>query len=338
VVLDEPVDLVEQRGDLLHLVDDHDLGGGSREQVLAQRRGLLGVADQLVGLQQVDPDGARVGVPEEPALPRLARTLEKEAVPGAGRQPQRTAKHTLSFIMINENDLSAVSAAPPHPPRALTLEDKAKTPSAVMLDYIDVSLVETGFDLEQRRAGGTWQVIATFAPLGGTFVTGSHKVTGLEPRTEYCFRLVAFNALGDSAPNEICVLTTCAGACEEDKLVEVLEPAAYPNHEVEIDCDLYLEPQNFVFKKLVFIGSRGSGRTVDLNGATLAGGDGTQNDGKDMIEVRSEEVVERNVENDISSYARPSNTTIRNGTVYGSIRLWGMAKNGEGGEKGVIRH
>jgi hypothetical protein len=229
-------------------------------------------------------------------------------------------------------------ATPESVPWAPILTARWKTPSAVMLDYIDVSLVETGFDLEQRRAGGTWQVIATFAPLGGTFVTGSHKVTGLEPRTEYCFRLVAFNALGDSAPNEICVLTTCAGACEEDKLVEVLEPAAYPNHEVEIDCDLYLEPQNFVFKKLVFIGSRGSGRTVDLNGATLAGGDGTQNDGKDMIEVRSEEVVERNVENDISSYARPSNTTIRNGTVYGSIRLWGMAKNGEGGEKGVIRH
>ena len=232
----------------------------------------------------------------------------------------------------------ALPPAPPESvPKAPILASHWKTQSEVKLAYLDVSLVETGFDMEQRRPGGPWQVIDTLDPLSGKFVSRSYRVSGLEPRTDYCFRVVAFNALGEAPSNEICVHTTYAGACEEAKLEEVLALATGPGDSVEIDCDLYLEPHQIVTKRLVFAGSRASGVTVDLNESTLQGGEGTQNDGRDMIEVRSEEVAVRDVENAISSYERPSNITIRNGRVDGSIRLWGMARNGEGdGDKTTV--
>jgi hypothetical protein len=228
---------------------------------------------------------------------------------------------------------------PPTPetlPKAPILSARWKTADTVMLDYIDTSLVETGFRLEQRRASGPWQAVTSLGPLAGKWGTGSSRLTGFEPRTDYCFRLVAFNAAGASS-GEVCVRTTYASACGETKLEEVLAPALFPAHEVEVDCDLYLEPQDFVWRKLVFVGSRARNLTVDLNGATLSGLDGTQNEGRDMIEVRSEEVIKRDDESGISGYYRPSNITIRNGRVYGSIRLWGMAKNGEGdGDKQIV--
>ncbi len=231
---------------------------------------------------------------------------------------------------------------PPRPPETVPtapiLYARWKTPSVVMLDYIDVSLVETGFTLQRRRAGDpAWQAVASFGPSAGKFGTGSYRVSGLEPTTDYCFRLVAYNAQGNSAPNDVCVRTTYAGACEEAKLEEVLAQATDDASEVEIDCDLYLEPGKFVFKRLVFTGSLASNLTVDLNGSTLSGLDGTVNEGHDMIEVRSREVPPAaDVVNAISTYERPSNITIRNGTVYGSVRLVGMARNGEGdGDKTI---
>ena len=149
--------------------------------------------------------------------------------------------------------------APESVPRPPILSARWKTQSEVMLDYIDKSLVETGFHLEQRRAGGLWQVIDTLDPLSGMWAPRNYRVSGLEPRTDYCFRLVAFNALGNSPPSEVCVRTTYAGACDETTLEAVLAPAAAPGDAVEIRCDLYLEPQNFVFKRLLFIGSHANG-------------------------------------------------------------------------------
>lgn len=222
-------------------------------------------------------------------------------------------------------------------PKAPILSSRWKTLDEVSLDYIDVSQVETGFRLEQQRAGGTWQVIRTTAPHPGRWGQGNYRVSGLTEQTDYCFRMTAFNAAGSSS-SQVCVRTTYRGACGSDKLEEVLAQADYAGHEVQITCDLYMEPGKFIFKKLVFAGRNASDHTVDLNGATLAGGDGTLNDGRDMIEVRSEEVVVRDdTENALSTYERPSNITIRNATVYGSIRLWGMTKNGEGdGVKTVV--
>jgi hypothetical protein len=228
-------------------------------------------------------------------------------------------------------------STPETTPKPPILSSRWKTESTVMLDYIDTSLVETGFRMERRRAGELlWKDLGTLYPLAGKFGTGNLKLSGLEPRTDYCFRLVAFNAAG-SAASEVCVRTTYPGACGETTLEAVVAQATGRNQGVEITCDLLMEPNRFIFNPLVFTGSQASNLTVDLNGATLAAGDGTINDGVDMIQVRSDEVDRQDQSaTAISTYTRPSNITIRNGRVYGSIRLWGMARNGEGdGDKAI---
>lgn len=223
---------------------------------------------------------------------------------------------------------------PPPPettPKAPILDASWKTKSDVKLAFLDTSLVETGFDMQRRSPGGTWQSIQKLPAMTGKSTSKAYRATGLAPRTSYCFRVVASNTLGSTPSNEICTRTTYAGACEEAKLEEILTLATSDGEAVEIDCDLYLEPHRIITRRLVFLGSRASGVTVDLNDSTIQGGPGTVHDGRrDMIEVRSAEVVVRDVENDISTYERPSNITISNGRVEGSIRIWGMSKNGEG--------
>ena len=79
-VLHEPVHLVEQGGHLLHLVYD-DLARRVRRvrlYLLAQKLGVGRVSTELVALEQVDPAGVRVGLPEQGRLPRLAGTPQEE--------------------------------------------------------------------------------------------------------------------------------------------------------------------------------------------------------------------------------------------------------------------
>ena len=53
-VFDECVDLVEQRRDLLHFVDDHELRRWLRVEFLAQQRRALQVSEVLIRAQQID--------------------------------------------------------------------------------------------------------------------------------------------------------------------------------------------------------------------------------------------------------------------------------------------
>jgi hypothetical protein len=84
-VLDQPVHLVEQGGDLLHFVDDDHPGGASRES-LAQQRGPRRVLREDIRLQQIDRRGVRVVVAEPVALADATRAPEEGGLPTG--QPQ----------------------------------------------------------------------------------------------------------------------------------------------------------------------------------------------------------------------------------------------------------
>ena len=96
-ILDQPVHLVQQRRHLLDLVD-HDLPPAAcrlRCQLLAQQLGTVEVTPEHLALQQVDPQGIGIAVPEQGALARLPRPPQKERLtPGFG-QSQRTFEHPL---------------------------------------------------------------------------------------------------------------------------------------------------------------------------------------------------------------------------------------------------
>jgi hypothetical protein len=116
--------------------------------------------------------------------------------------------------------------------------------------------------------------------------------------------------------------------CDNDKIEEVRQNAAEEGAkpEVKINCDLDLTGADIITKRLIFEGAAASGVTVNCNGATLDGGKNKINHGKDMVEVRSRSYWE----NGERKWERPENVTIKNCNIIGSVRLWGIAKNGEG--------
>ncbi|MFT4533827.1 MAG: hypothetical protein ACJA1A_002121 [Saprospiraceae bacterium] len=123
----------------------------------------------------------------------------------------------------------------------------------------------------------------------------------------------------DDSYSDIPVNTT---RCSEQKLQEILAPATASSSYVKIDCNLTLNRNDIVTKRLVFEGSAASGVTCDCNGATLDGGKNKVNYRKDMIEVKSKKTTAQ-------TWIRPQYITINYCNIIGSVRIWGMGKNGE---------
>ena len=117
--------------------------------------------------------------------------------------------------------------------------------------------------------------------------------------------------------------------CCCEKLAEVLAPATDSINTVKINCNLTLKRGDVVTKRMIFEGPAASGVTVNGNGATLfCGKKDSVNYNKDMIEVRSKSYIV----NGKRRWERPEGITIKNLNITGSVRVWGMAKNGQGYE------
>jgi len=233
----------------------------------------------------------------------------------------------------------------PNPPSVKVLW---KTANSVKLEWWDRSQVEYGYKLRQMEPDGNWTVISNFGPLplANSSPRQSYEIMGLFSDTEYCFQVIAYNNQGFSGPSSIqesCTYTTSEKSCPKTKIEDVLALASRSNPSVRIDCDLNLEQGQVITKRLIFDGADNnedgvadsSGVTVDLNGATL-GVKGTYNYGNEMIQIMSEETEVINTKDEISSYRSPENITIKNGSVIGAVRVWGMSRNGQGDEeKGI---
>jgi hypothetical protein len=120
---------------------------------------------------------------------------------------------------------------------------------------------------------------------------------------------------------------TSIPTCSQNTMDEVLAPATIERRTVGINCHLTLRPTDVVTKQLILQGAAASGVTLDCRGALLDGGLGTVNAGRDMIEVRSRKVTDAA---GVVTWDRPEDVTIRNCRIYGSMRVYGMGKNGEG--------
>jgi hypothetical protein len=120
-----------------------------------------------------------------------------------------------------------------------------------------------------------------------------------------------------------------ATPCGATKIAEVLaEPTAAAG--VEVNCSLTLPPGKTVYKRLYFTGSDASGVTLDCNGSVIdhrKGTPGEINNRKDSILIRS---VPLGPPTRPTGYLRPTDITIKNCTIYGAIRVKGMAHNGQG--------
>ena len=93
---------------------------------------------------------------------------------------------------------------------------------------------------------------------------------------------------------------------------------------VTLDCSLQLESGAPIRKRIILAGEGSSGVVLDCGGVLLDGDVGTPNAGKDMIEIHS---TGRDEE-----WSRPTDITIRNCKIKGSMRIYGRGPNGEADE------
>jgi len=113
-----------------------------------------------------------------------------------------------------------------------------------------------------------------------------------------------------------------AQLCSDAFVAQVLKaPITQADATAVVDCDLNLQAHQVVTKQLLFVGEESSGVTVNCHGATL---DGSQRhfSWKDIVEIKSRKI-------DHLHWQKIENVTLKNCTILGSIRVWGMGKNAE---------
>ena len=111
-----------------------------------------------------------------------------------------------------------------------------------------------------------------------------------------------------------------AAACSAAKLAEIQAPATTAQPVVDIDCTAALPPGSVISKALRFTGTAASDAVFDCQGGriepTVAHGQ------RDSVLIQSQWRQ--------GQWQRPQNITLRRCTIVGSLRIQGMAANGEG--------
>lgn len=113
-------------------------------------------------------------------------------------------------------------------------------------------------------------------------------------------------------------------SCSAQKLAEVLEPATATKSTVSVNCNLTLKSNQRISKRLAIQGAQASNIVINCNGAMID--EAGVNQGRDMIYV----VSQKKLVNGVATWNRPENVTIEKCQVRGSVRIAGMANNGEG--------
>ncbi len=105
--------------------------------------------------------------------------------------------------------------------------------------------------------------------------------------------------------------------CTAQKLQEVLQPATTEQPSVYIDCSMTLPKNAKITKQLIFAGGRVANIVFDGNGAEVSA-----TYAKPSVLITSKQ--------DQDTWQVPHHITIKNAQITGSLRIHGMAENGQG--------
>ncbi len=114
-----------------------------------------------------------------------------------------------------------------------------------------------------------------------------------------------------------------AASCDAAARARLLAPPSADDDSVALGCSLRLEPGDHVRRRVIIEGSRASGIELNCNGATIGEPGPPPRFPYILVEIRS-------IASGAGRWERPSNVTLRNCTIQGQVRVWGMGVNGQG--------
>ncbi|MEO0636105.1 MAG: right-handed parallel beta-helix repeat-containing protein [Pseudomonadota bacterium] len=112
---------------------------------------------------------------------------------------------------------------------------------------------------------------------------------------------------------------SAARLCSAEEMRSLKAPATAAEPAFTMVCSPTLGPGDTISKQILFRGQAASSALLDCAGGRLVG----NSIKADTIEVNS-------IETAPGEWSRPTDVTIRNCQVDGSVRVWGMSVNGEG--------
>lgn len=115
-----------------------------------------------------------------------------------------------------------------------------------------------------------------------------------------------------------CIDRPAAPPCDDATRAAVLEPATPEAPSIALDCSLTLEPDDLVTKTLELLGAAASGLTLDCQGATLRRTFG----GPETVVITSKKTGD-------TTWERPTDITVRDCRIEGSLRVQGQGANGQ---------
>jgi hypothetical protein len=114
-----------------------------------------------------------------------------------------------------------------------------------------------------------------------------------------------------------------AAPCDATARARLLAPPSADDDSVALNCSLRLDPGDHVRRRMIIEGSRASGIELNCNGATIGEAGPPPRFPFILVEIRS-------VASGPGRWERPANVTLRNCTIQGQVRVWGMGVNGQG--------
>jgi len=118
-----------------------------------------------------------------------------------------------------------------------------------------------------------------------------------------------------------------AKACDAKFYAELRSKPEDGKERLRVNCDITLDREDVITRKLVFAGERASGLTLDCRGGTIGAQSMRTTTNAPSIQIRSVKGKD-----DKAPWSVPRDITIRNCKVIGNIRLVGLGPNGEAEE------
>jgi hypothetical protein len=115
-----------------------------------------------------------------------------------------------------------------------------------------------------------------------------------------------------------------AAPCDAQARARLLAPPTPDDDAAALTCSLRLAPGERIRRRLILEGAQASGVELDCNGASIGEPAPPPRLPYILVEIRS-------VPGEPARWQRPSDVTLRNCTILGQVRVWGMAVNGQGG-------